>query len=131
MKVTIMAPKEINVACVIITVPVRYGEEDIPNDFPLRNGDVWQAVVDMDTGKIDDWPHGKSGRLAMKVCDEGVYELRDGAGTRLALLRNDYVPNKVVPGEYGDYIDLDIDENGVIKNWPRQPDFGSFFSQGE
>ena len=36
MKVTIQVPKEIEVSYIIIDVPVEYGEEDIPNDFPLR-----------------------------------------------------------------------------------------------
>lgn len=128
MKATVMMPVEINVDHIIITVPVRYEEEDIPNDFPLRHGDVWSATVDMDTGKIDGWPSGKSGILSMKVCDEGTYELRSNRGERLAMLEGEYVPHGVVPGEYGDYIKLDINENGFITNWPDRPNVTVFFN---
>lgn len=128
MKTTVSIPTEIDIKTVGIEVAVRYEEEDIPNDFPLRDGDMWRAMVDIDTGKIRDWPQGKSGDLYMKVCDEGSYALYAEDGRELAILDGDYVPHGVVPGEYGDYIDLKIDETGAIKNWPKKFDFSAFFS---
>jgi hypothetical protein len=119
--------QEIDVATIRIEVAVRYEEEDIPNDFPFRDGSMWCADVDMDTGKITDWPQGKAGTLSMKVCDQGTYTLFDRAGNELARLENDYCPNRVVPGEYGDYINLEIDATGTITNWIKKPDFGAFF----
>jgi hypothetical protein len=107
-------------------VPVRYQEEDIPNDFPLRQGDMWDATVDIDTGKIQNWPQGKTGDMHMKVCDGGTYTLLDKDGKSLAEIA-DYIPNSVVPGEYGDYIELKIDATGTITNWPKDPDVGKFF----
>lgn len=120
MKTKVKVETEINVHAIRICVPVRYEEDDIPNDFPLRRGDVWEAVVEMDSGKIQDWPQGKSGRLAMKVCDEGVYTLLGAAGNELAKREQNYVPHGVVPGKYGDYIQLDINADGIVTNWFRE-----------
>ena len=40
-------------------------------------------------------------------------------------IEDDYVPNKLIPGEYGDYIVMDIDEEGkILGKWnPRFTDF--------
>ena len=126
-----MIKEEVEVSAIRIEVAVRYEEEDIPNDFPLRDGEMWRATVEMNTGKIKDWPVGKSGRLQMKVCDEGTYTLLDAEGKTIASIEQDYIPNKVVPGEYGDYIDLKIDENGIVTNWFKEPDFRAFFNRDD
>lgn len=121
--------QEVDVATVLIEAPVRYGEDDIPNDFPLRVGDMWRATVDADTGQIKDWPAGKSGRIHMKVCDCGTYTIFDRAGNELAKIKQDYIPNDAIPGEYGDYIDLEIDATGKITNWKFEPNFDQFFKR--
>lgn len=130
MKTTVTKPVEIDIATVLINVPVRYGDEDIPFDFPLRNGDVWKAYVNIDTGIIRDWPAGKTGDMHMKVCDSGEYTLFDPLGSPIAE-RSDYVPNGLIPGEYGDYISLKIGANGKITNWPKHPKFTEFFETPE
>lgn len=127
MKATVKIEQEIEITSIRIKVPVRYEEEDIPNDFPLRKGDVWEAVIEMDTGKIKDWPTGKSGNLRMKVCDEGTYGLIGKDGGTLAIREQEYVPHGVVPGEYGDYIELNINADGVVTNWPKHFDVSDFF----
>ena len=109
-----------------IEVPVRYDEEQIPYDFPLRSGDMWNAIVDIDSGQIDDWPKGKSGNLFLKVCDSGSYTLIERNGNEPLSIYADYVPHGLIPGEYGDYIDLKINEDGVITNWPSSPDVSEF-----
>lgn len=127
MKFKVKMPVEIEIAYVRISVPVRYEEEDIPNDFPLRVGDTWSASVDMDTGKIHGWPIGKAGSLEMKVCDEGTYTLYGKDGNLMATREQDYVPHGVVPGEYGDYIKLEINADGIITNWRKAPNIEQFF----
>lgn len=110
----------------LLELAVRYDDEDISYDFPMRKGDLWKAKVELDTGKIVDWPAGKSGDLYMKVCDEGTYTLLDDAGQKVAAIEQNYVPHGVVPGKYGDYVDLEISEDGTITNWPRKPDLSAF-----
>lgn len=126
MKALMMIKKEVDVKYLRMTVPVRYGEEDIPNDFPLRQGDEWQALIGIDAAKILTWPEGQEGHLHMKVCDEGVYELLDAEMQTISKIDQNYVPNKIVPGSCGDYVDLKIDTQGIITNWHKQPSLEDF-----
>lgn len=126
MKVTVPTTKEIDIKHIYIEAPVRYGDEDIPYDFPLRVGDMWRAKVEIDTGKIVGWPIGQTGDMHMKVTDSGTYTLLDDEGAVVAKREQEYVPD-VIPGEYSDYIILGIDANGIITNWPKKPDLSDFF----
>ncbi len=128
MKVTVSKPVEIEIKYMRIAVPVRYDEEDMPNDFPFRKDDVWDIVVDIDTGKIENWPEGVENSLYMKVCDEGSYFLLDANREEVGSIINDYVP-KAVPGEYGDYINFEIASDGTITNWKKKPNVSKFFKQ--
>lgn len=132
MKFTIKRPVETEITHVRVILPVRYGEEDIPNDFPMRIRDVWEATINVDTGQIEQWPIGKSGHLGMKVCDEGTYIL-ECRGTEIVggRIEHEYVPHGLIPGEYGDYVDFQIDENGNITNWPKKPDVRKFFGEDD
>lgn len=128
MKVTVKTEEEVEIKFVKVNVAVRYGEEDIPNDFPLRKGDMWSAIIDIDKGMILDWPKGTKGELYMKVCDEGSYYLLDESGNTVLSIEEDYVPNELLPGEYGDYLDLDINEDGYINNWYSKPSLSDFIN---
>lgn len=132
MKTKVKIEQEIEITHVRVTLPVRYEEEDIPNNFPLRKGDVWKAIIVVDTGEIIDWQKGRSGKLEMKVCDEGTYELlcSNGAGyDHVAEINEDYVPHGLIPGEYGDYVCFQINPEGIIENWPKKPDVAAFFDE--
>jgi len=133
MKIKVMRPVEIEIAAVRMILPVRYGEEDIPNTAPGRKRaesgggddyDTWDVTVEVDTGRIRDWPGGDLD-LFMKVCDGGSYFLLGPHGEEVAHLDGEYVPD-VIPGEYGDYVKLDI-VGGIIMNWPKNLDFHEFF----
>ena len=41
-------------------------------------------------------------------------------------IEEDYVPNRLIPGEYGDYIIMTIDENGKIAEWETPADITDF-----
>jgi len=131
MKLEIIEKKEVEAKFVKISVYVRYGEEDIPNDFPLRTGDMWNATIDLDTHQIQDWPQGETGDFSMKICDEGSYYLLDEQGNQIASIEGDYVPNSLLPGSYGDYLGLEIDENGFVTNWLENPTLKNFEGQNE
>ena len=132
MKTTIKVEKEVDIRRVRIDIAPRYigdsDDDDVPTDFPLLNEakDAWVADVDVDTGQIANWPAGEARELSAKVCDAGVYTLFDAEGNVVTTL-SDYVPNELIPGEYGDYIELKINEQGVITNWPKKPSFSNFF----
>lgn len=143
MKFTVVKPVEIEVVFVRIIVPFRYdGEDNSPDaDFPLRRKpfvaereenfrrskyEVWDATVNIDTGHISGWPIGRTASLNEKICDEGIYILEDFAGNELAVIEG-YVPNELIPGEHGDYMNLEINADGVITNWPKKPSVEQFF----
>lgn len=130
MKITIKRDVEFDVRFIRIVAAVRYDDEDIPFDFPYRRDDVWDVTVDLDSGKILDWP-GPAFDVHMKVCDEGSYFLLDENKRVVANILEDYVPNGVVPGEYGDYIEMNIAADGTVTNWPKQPNLDSFFGDNE
>jgi len=132
MKALIPTIQEVEITHVLVTLPVRYEEEDIPNDFPLRQGKKWEAKIEIDTGKILGWPEGQAGEIEyMKVCDEGSYALLDASGNVVLSIEQNYVPHGVIPGKYGDYVTLKINEHGVITNWPKRPDICEFLKGGE
>lgn len=129
MKTLIKVEKEVDIKMVKVDVAVRYGEEDISNDFPLRKGDMWSAIIDIDQKKVLDWPQGKTGEFYMKICDEGSYFLLDAEGNTVASIENDYVPNSLLPGQYGDYLEMKINEDGIITNWKSSISFEDFFPE--
>lgn len=128
MKFTVTMPVEIEIEYIRLDLPVRYGTDNIPADFPLRNGGIWTATVHLATGQILGWPGG-AGSVEMKVCDEGNYYLLDGDKEEVAKIEQNYVPHGVVPGEYGDYVGLQINAQGVITNWPKRPSVSAFFRE--
>ena len=125
MKFTQNIQREVDVQTIDVILPVRYDDEDIPYDAPMRHKDMWQAKIDIATGEIHDWPQGKTLVMYMKVVDTGIYILRDGDGNIIAE-RNDYVPHGIVPGEWGDYVHFKIDETGKITNWPKKINLADF-----
>lgn len=131
MKTIVKIEQEIDIKYVKVHLPVRYDDEDMPYDFPLRSGDWWDALIDIDSGKIIDWPQGKTGDFYMKVCDKGSYYLLDANQKEIAKIEEDYVPNQLLPPNdgYGDYVCLVISEDGSITNWYPRPSFKNFFQE--
>jgi hypothetical protein len=128
MELIFLKPVPMEVVAVKCELPVRYDEEDMPNDFPHRKGDMWDITIDIETGQIRDWPKDfkpfdndtkeptETFDLYMKVCDEGCYHVLDKDGRYVKSIEENYVPS-CIPGEYGDYVNFKIDANGIITNW--------------
>ncbi len=110
----------------VVSAAVRYWEDaevdgvsDVDGTLiPFREGDLWKPVIDLETGKVIDWPQGTKADIHYKVCDAGEYWLEDATGER-AKYQDDYVPDMLAVGEsgYGDYIILKIGEDGAIAGW--------------
>lgn len=91
------------------------GVEDTDGDLiPFKNIDRWGPTIDLDEGKIVKWPKGTTASIHYKVCDDGSYNLVDENHNTVLYMMNEYVPSII--GD-GDYIIMDIDENGYIANW--------------
>lgn len=115
MKITVNRPVEIDVAYIQVILPVKYDEEDMPNDFPFRVNDVWTATIEIATGRIFNWP-GTKHDFYMKVTDGGSYVLLDSDLKSVATKEQEYVPC-CIPGAYGDYVDFTIATDGTIDKW--------------
>ena len=136
MKLVMNSSQEIEVEYVKIELPIRYGEEDIARNFPLReevptdiNGyDWWKATIELKTGRILEWPQGQIGNFYLKVVDEGSYYLLDKNQKIIAFIKQDYVHNQLIPPRdgYGDYVNFEIDQNGIITNWYTYPGVTDF-----
>lgn len=86
--------------------------------IPCRHGQTWAPVINLETGKIADWPEGAMADVHFKVCDDGVYHLLDG-DEKIVKTIDGYVPKMMAPGGdgYGDYVIMKIGPDGLIENW--------------
>lgn len=132
MKATIKFKKVVNLKTLIVKANVRYWEdskvnglEDFEEDhaiMPCKFFDSWKPKIDIDSGIITNWRYGTTAEIHYKVCDECGWELRD-ENDELVKMGNGYVPKTLCPKEngYGDYIIMDIDKDGKIKDWKFNP----------
>lgn len=133
METSIYIQKTVNIKKLYVKTYPRYvqdasvnGYRDLENDPKMPfvklddkiNEYFWEVNIDIDKGQIIDWPQGTTASIHYKVCDEGFYEIFDEQGEKLGNYEG-YVPHIMCPKEegYGDYIIMDIDENGFIQDW--------------
>jgi hypothetical protein len=98
------------------------GEEDTHGKVPLRNGDRWTPVIDLENGQIQDWPQGAIANIHYKVCDDGDYWLLDSNKNRIAKWKGFYVPDSILCIDdqgFGDYIIFKVGGEGQILNWKK------------
>ena len=135
MKVKIKVEKEVEISYCQVKAEVRYwedatidGVEDVNGHLiPCREGKLWCPLINIDTGRIVNWEKGKTASVHFKVCDAGSYYLEDEYRGEIASIEDDYVPNGLIPGEYGDYIIMNIDGDGKIKEWKTPANLNDFF----
>lgn len=122
-----MKEVEIEVDRVILRLPDHHNE--LAEDTPKLTNGVLNLHVIIDTGEIINWPKGEDWSLDifLKVTDTGIYQLLDPFGKKVGEIDQYYVPHGLIPGEYGDYVDLKIDDQGFITNWPKEPNVSEFF----
>lgn len=135
MKVKRWIQEEVEVVSVRVVVPdisEEFEHKGIAKDFPgINDRDELVMEINIDTGAIKDWPVGREDSIHIKPVDSGTYTLLDGDDRPVASLQQDYVPNRLIPGEYGDYIEMTIGADGVIKEWPKQPSLVAFFGDDD
>lgn len=78
----------------------------------------WRPLIEIEAGKIVNWQQGITANIHYKVCDDFACEILDG-NKEVITSYNGYVPKVMCPKEngYGDYIIMNIDENGFIQGW--------------
>ncbi len=127
MKVTVLRPVEIEISKIAVTLPAISHEGELPEDFPLRTGDLWKAVIDIESGCIEDWPEdARAINIFHYVGADGIYTLLAPDGTEVAEITGP-VPHGLIPGLDSQFVDLVIHPGGTITNWPEQKDLSQFF----
>ena len=114
-------------------------ELECDEDFvpPMLNADSMrlEITIDIKEGRLVEW-NKENGYLRMqaKVMDGGTYTLLDTGKKPIWQIRG-YVPNRLIPsfeieGDHGDYIELQINEDGTIANWNKEIDLSVFAQEG-
>ena len=97
------------------------GIDDTENgdNIPCKLGELWCPVINVATGVIENWEIGKTAKIHYKVTNGCGWELLDENGTVVQSQDDGYVPDTLCPAErgYGDYIIMNINENGQIDKW--------------
>ncbi len=108
-------------------------EEFVP---PMLNAEdqLLEFLIDLKEYKAVGWNY-EEGYLRMwaKVCDSGTYTLMDAAKNPLCQICG-YVPNKLIPPlekGFGDYIELAVEADGTVNDWPAIPDLSEFLEEGQ
>jgi hypothetical protein len=124
--ITIVRTEKVQVTKLKVEADVRYWEDAEVNGIsdddgtliPCRVGDAWCPIIDLETGKIADWPENTIASIHYKVCDAGRYALLDDDGNEVCA-KDGYVPAIMCPAEngYGDYIIMKVGSDGVILNF--------------
>lgn len=103
---------------------------------PMFNSEdkLLEYVIDLKERKVLNWDY-EDGYLRMwgKIRDSGIYTLLNADKKPLWQIRG-YVPNRLIPPfdkGFGDYIELPIEADGTIENWPTTPDFSEFIEEGK
>ena len=126
MEIKVLRPVEADIKLLVVKAYVRYWEDSningIPDsptspEMPMTNGHYWEPTIDLDEGKIMDWPEGIRADINYKVCDE--FECFAPA---IDFYYSGYVPRFMSPLEenYGDYITMSISGGGYIEGWSQE-----------
>ncbi|MGL4638530.1 MAG: hypothetical protein ACRCVX_02210 [Shewanella sp.] len=111
-------------AFIKLDVNVRYWDDAEVNGqssedgslVPLKEGDAWRPVINLEAGEILNWPQGTEASFHFKVCDAGSYYLLDENMEQIASIEQNYVPDGLCHGDvgYGDYIIFNVGADGKI-----------------
>ena len=109
------------------------GEGDIAADIPglvcptIEGHGSWAVTIDLVAGRMLDWGQPERGfSVNLKVKDTGRYMLLDAGRNPIIQLVDSYVPHGILDGDFGDYLELDILEDGRIDRWPGILDTNDF-----
>jgi hypothetical protein len=136
MQVKVKQVVVLDATTILVNANVRYWEDgyidgvrddaDCPNMPCAVKGDKgyrWMPIIDIEIGQIRNWREGTTAEIRYKVCDEFECRIIDEKGGERCLITDfeGYVPNFMSPKDcgYGDYIIMDIDENGYIQDWDK------------
>ena len=121
MKISVVRRCTLEFNAIRVVAVLRHAPEDAPNGMFGLVGDTLSLVLNLDddacAAMIRGWT-GPAMSLHSKVCDRCSVYLLNGDDV-VASREDDYVPAFMPGTHYGDYLILDIDEDGRVLNWRR------------
>lgn len=94
----------------------------VRKDIGYKPSDYWEIVIDIDNGKVLNWPDNFWLKAQYKVADDGEYVFLDENMNEVVNITDKY-DQYYVPGflslednGYGDYVYLNIDNKGNIEH---------------
>ena len=137
MQVKVKREVVVDATTILVNVYIRYWDDGILNGIEDNNdtphmpcavkeedGYHWIPFIDIETGQILNWREDTTAEIHYKICDEFTCKIIDEKGGEHCLIKDyeGYVPEFMCPKErgYGDYIIMDIDENGYIQDWDKR-----------
>lgn len=131
MKVKMNPSTEVEISYIRINAYISYWEDAFVNgveddyenpSMPCVNPEkyYWQPFINIETGLIENWQKGVTASTNYKVSDEFECEFLDKE-KKIVKSYGGYVPEFMYPNKkgFGDYIILNIDEDGYIQNWDK------------
>ena len=97
----------------------------VKRDIGYKESDYWELIIDLDTGKVLNWPKGFCVKTFFKVCDDGEYIFLDENKKEVINITKEYdqyyVPDFLALEDsgYGDYVIINIDGDGKIEHFDR------------
>lgn len=120
-------PSDVKFIRCVIKVATHHDEEEMPLDLPNFAKDrVFDITIDLKAKKVLNWKYKEDFYLCIKAVDGGSYYLLDKNKEVIAKLEREYVPNECLPGEYGDYLELEVTTDGHILNLLDKPKYTEF-----
>nr|DAP10544.1 MAG TPA: hypothetical protein [Caudoviricetes sp.] len=129
MKVTVYKPVELEIHTVKIEVELHDDVSESLAKHLFNDDGKLDLLIEVDTGKVVSWQGSEPVNIHDKVRDNGVYTLFGSDGLEVVKIDNYSVPNNLIPGDYGDYINLEINSDGFVTNWPKYPSVLEFFPE--
>ena len=129
MKVEVYKLTELEIHTVRIEVELHDDvSESLPKHLFNDDGEL-DLLIEVDTGKVISWQGNEPVSIHDNIRNNGVYTLFDKCGSEVASLDNYYIPHDLIPGKRGEYIHIDISDDGIVTNWPDFPNVHEFFEQ--
>jgi len=116
------------------------GKEDKEGEICIYDNDkqILDFVIDMVEGKILNWNNTQGAKIHYKIADEGKYYLIEYISQHMYSIKKEYSSYYVVDellaidrNGYGDYMIMEVDKNGYIKNYPNYKNIKDFLENEE
>lgn len=136
MKVKVWREVVMDATTILVNANVKYWDGEIngmadhtktPRMPCVVKGDKgyrWMPIIDIETGQIRNWRAGTTAEIHYRVYDGFACKIIDEKGDVPCDIKDyeGYVLDFMCPKEdgYGDYIVMDIDENGYIQDWDKE-----------